>query len=174
MAKSFSRPRILPQRGGLRLSDQQRKAATIWYNWYAGGGAPASSLLNGLIHVWKLDEPGVDTDRVDSVGGIHLTPSATLMTQAAGKDGLAFTNDGESRYLFADSQEMRDIVDGSFTFSVWFKLNVLTDMQAILACWNAFGVSQRSYLLVFSPTIGVRWILSAGGDTSTGQSVIEV
>src|SRR5690606_12545720 len=38
MAKSFSRPRILPQRGGLRLSDQQRKAATIWYNWYAGGG----------------------------------------------------------------------------------------------------------------------------------------
>jgi len=38
MAKSFSRPRVLPNRGGLRLSDQQRKAATIWYNWYAGGG----------------------------------------------------------------------------------------------------------------------------------------
>ena len=38
MAKSFSRPRVLPKRGGLRLSDQQRKAATIWYNWYAGGG----------------------------------------------------------------------------------------------------------------------------------------
>src|SRR5690606_19991837 len=119
-------------------SDQQRKAATIWYNWYAGGGAPASSLLDGLIHGWHLDEEGTTTSdlRLDSVGGIHLTPSATLMTQAAGKSGLAYTNDGQSRYLFADSQQMRDIVDGSFTFSVWFKLNVLTDMQAILACWN--------------------------------------
>src|SRR5690606_25416765 len=46
MAKSFSHPRILPQRGGLRLSDQQRKAATIWYNWYAGGGAPAIFVSN--------------------------------------------------------------------------------------------------------------------------------
>src|SRR5690606_11372881 len=38
MAKSFSRPRITPVRGGLRLSDQQRRAARIWYNWFAGGG----------------------------------------------------------------------------------------------------------------------------------------
>src|SRR5690606_11230027 len=53
MAKSFSRPRILPQRGGLRLSDQQRKAATIWYNWYAGGGgaqvpAPSSMIYDNI------------------------------------------------------------------------------------------------------------------------------
>src|SRR5690606_14659045 len=46
MAKSFSHPRILPQRGGLRLSDQQRRAARIWYNWYAGGGAPAIFVSN--------------------------------------------------------------------------------------------------------------------------------
>src|SRR5690606_21303694 len=49
MAKSFSHPRILPQRGGLRLSDQQRKAATIWYNWYAGGGAPHLALGEGVV-----------------------------------------------------------------------------------------------------------------------------
>src|SRR5690606_16918197 len=48
MAKSFSHPRILPQRGGLRLSDQKRKAATIWYNWYAGGGAPAPATPNSV------------------------------------------------------------------------------------------------------------------------------
>src|SRR5690606_4156169 len=46
MAKSFSRPRITTVRGGLRLSNQQRKAATIWYNWYAGGGAPAIFVSN--------------------------------------------------------------------------------------------------------------------------------
>src|SRR5690606_33503128 len=45
---------------------------------------------------------------------------------------------------------------------------------AILGCWNAFGVNERSYLLWFSPTVGLRWILSAGGDSLTGESVIEV
>src|SRR5690606_23344926 len=65
MAKSFSRPRILPQRGGLRLSDQQRKAATIWYNWYAGGGGgpqrnPRWWSAVGLVHEsvdYTLDDP---------------------------------------------------------------------------------------------------------------------
>src|SRR5690606_12295534 len=149
---------------------------SIWDAHLLRIAALPSSLLNGLIHAWHLDEEGTTTSdlRLDSVGGIHLTPSASLMTQAAGKSGLAYTNDGSLRFLSVDSDDMRDIVDGSFTFSVWFKLNVLTDAQAILGCWNAFGVNERSYLLWFSPTVGLRWILSAGGDSLTGESVIEV
>src|SRR5690606_26326396 len=63
MAKSFSRPRVLPQRGGLRLSDQQRKAATIWYNWYAGGGAPALALYSGEDEALLSGDPGQGTEK---------------------------------------------------------------------------------------------------------------
>src|SRR5690606_10972103 len=62
MAK-YSTPRILPQRGGLRLSDQQRKAATIWYNWYAGGGEIdyENLIIESLPNFWvRADAPTVD------------------------------------------------------------------------------------------------------------------
>ena len=131
----------------------------------SGGAPPASTLLDGLVHVWKLDESGTSVNdlRMDSVGGIHLTPSATLMTQAAGKSGLAYTNNGQSRYLFADSQQMRDIVDSSFTFSCWLRLTSLSKTAAILNCWNAHGVDDRSYALAFQTGVGLRWILSTDG-----------
>src|SRR5690606_40228900 len=97
MAKSFSHPRILPQRGGLRLSDQQRKAATIWYNWYAGGGGAqltqasvsqgaATTLnltFNGSTTIttdgWSINTDSENALSISSVSGSGTsTPSFTL------------------------------------------------------------------------------------------------
>jgi hypothetical protein len=94
------------------------------------------------------------------------------MTQAAGKSGLAYTNNGQSRYLFADSQQMRDIVDSSFTFSCWLRLTSLSNNASILNCWNAFGVDDRSYALFFHTSVGLRWILSTDGSNQINPIIV--
>lgn len=174
MAKSFSHPRILPQRGGLRLSDQQRRAATIWYNWYAGGGAPASTLLDGLIHVWHLDETGTSTSdlRMDSVGDVHLTPTATLMTQADGVHGKSYTNDGSARLLYVDSDDLRNIVNGSFSFCCWAKFNTTTLGMVLFGIYSS---EDRSYFVNRAGTTGLLgFYVSEDGSTSNIIGPVEI
>lgn len=130
----------------------------------SGGGAPASTLLNGLVHVWKFDETGTSTSdlRMDSVGSDDLTPTATVMTPSAGKSELSYTNDGSARYLNVDSESLRNLPDSSFTFSVWINLNTINSNSPIFASWNAFQ-NDRGYLLLYSASFGLRWIASSDG-----------
>src|SRR5690606_28091814 len=68
MAKSFSRPRITPVRGGLRLSDANRRNALIRYYHYgnAGGGptysAEYQAILNSGIGTPPASEAGKQAD----------------------------------------------------------------------------------------------------------------
>jgi|SRR5690606_2109042 len=68
MAKSFSRPRITPVRGGLRLSDANRRNALIRYYHYgnAGGGptysAEYQAVLNSGIGTPPASEAGKQAD----------------------------------------------------------------------------------------------------------------
>lgn len=133
---------------------------------YSGGGAPASSLLDGLIHVWHLDEAGTTTSdlRVDSVGNVDLTPSGALVTQLAGKQGLAYTQNGAQVRLQADSQEMRNLPLGSFTFSCWFRTSTNDPPNSLISIWDNQN-DDRSFLLQVQTGDEIRFSASPSGAT---------
>jgi len=134
----------------------------------SGEGAPSSSLLNGLIHVWPLDEEGTTTSdlRMDSVGNAHLTPTATLMAQADGIHGKAYTNNGDNRALFTTSNEMKNIVLNSFTFTCWCKFNtVAADDGRILSIWlgTQGPGEQRSFIFGKNVNGNINFTVSKNG-----------
>src|SRR5690606_20229028 len=113
------------------------------------------------------DEAGTTTSdlRVDSVGNVDLTPSGALVTQLAGKRGLAYTQDGAQVRLQADSQEMRNLPLGSFTFSCWFRTSTNTPANSLISVWDNQN-NDRSFLLQVQTGDMIRFSASPSGDAS--------
>lgn len=131
----------------------------------------ATTLLDGLVHVWKLDESGTSVNdlRMDSVGDAHLTPTDTLMAQADGVHGKAYTNDGQNRALFTTRSEMKNIVLNSFTFTCWCKFNAVEgDNGRILSVWIGSD-DQRSFVFGKDPVGNVVLSVSKNGLAGTGN-----
>ncbi len=95
-----------------------------------------SSLSNGLISYWKLDESSAGTSPVtrnDSSGSNHLTDSNNCPS-ATGKIGNA------AQFASASSQELSVASNASlqtgdidFTFACWFYLNTLPSALTVIA-----------------------------------------
>src|SRR5690606_29220430 len=131
MAK-YSTPRILPQRGGLRLSDQQRKAATIWYNWYAGAGMQRSYIMRVLelnpVSYWTCLAPVTGTTLLDISGhnahGILVGGIAKITDD--GDEGLGCIQGDRTgfHYIRVESDTWPGLTGfniAEFTAMCWFK-----------------------------------------------------
>lgn len=146
--------------------------ANIASGSYSGGGAPASSLLDGLIHVWPLDEEGTTTSdlRLDSVGSSHLTPAATLVTPVQGKNSFCYKNtNSDDPYLYTDDAALRsELTGGSWTISTWVnKTNVFdaTFGDTVLSMWGLD--SQRCFTIRLQPNNTIALHLSTNGSSTT-------
>jgi hypothetical protein len=107
------------------------------------GGAP-STLLNGLVAFWKLDE--ASGTRNDSVGSNHLTDNNTV-TQAAGKSGNAaqFTSANNESLSIADNTDL-STGDIDFTFGLWVYFDDVGSNHVPLSKWNDTGPDYEYWL----------------------------
>lgn len=112
----------------------------------AGIAAPASTLLDGLISYWKLDEAsGI---AVDSVGSNTLTDNNTV-TSAAGQVGSSrqFTL-ANSEYLSIASNASLQAGDIDFTISAWINATTFAASgNAVVAKQSNNGDTGIEYIL---------------------------
>lgn len=107
-----------------------------------------STLLNGLIHYWPLDETGTGVDdlRADLIGGIDLTPQGTLATPLSGIRNVAYTRQGSGSWLGGpNSSFLAANATGQITaLTFWYYHNSQVNNSVILGKWLATG-NQRSW-----------------------------
>lgn len=123
------------------------------------GGAPPSTLLNGLISYWKLDEAsGV---AIDSAGGNTLTDNNTV-TSAAGKVAGArqYTRaNSESHSIASNAGLSSGNIDYSIAF--WAFCDTIPTM--------GFVAKGNEYRVIYDPGAGVfKFLWNA--DTGLAQS----
>lgn len=99
-----------------------------------GVGGGASTLLNGLISYWKLDE--ASGSRADSVGGNTLTDNNTV-TQNPGKVSTAaqFTAANSESLSIADNASF-DAIGAAMSLSLWVYPDSFLANNAILTKWT--------------------------------------
>lgn len=126
----------------------------------AGTGGD-SSLLNGLLAYWKLEEAASAT-RQDSVGSQHLSNSGAV-AQVAGKSGFGadFSAAGSDVLQRADSATLSPT--GSATLAGWVKLDDLAATYVLASKWLAGG--DQSYRLEYDTT-EIRFHISSDGTSS--------
>lgn len=131
-------------------------------------GKMPSSLLNGLVAYWKLDE--ASGSRADSVGSNTLS-SVNNVAQATGLIGNAaqFTAASSQRLTLLDNADM-SVAGTDFTFSGWFYLDALPAANAGLLGKDNVGTS-REYGLQLISTNTARWIAF---DSVSGNSQVNL
>lgn len=107
----------------------------------------ASSLTNGLIGFWKLEE--TSGTRIDNVGGNNLSDT-NAVGSAAGKVGNAASFNGTNKYLSTPDNPSLSTGDVDFTISAWVYINSLptTSFQDYVTKWDAYS-NKREYLLIY-------------------------
>lgn len=132
-----------------------------------GTGGASSTLPNGLISYWKLDE--ASGAAVDSVGGNTLTDNNTV-TSAAGKIGTA-------RQFTAANSEWLSIVDnpalsiiGDLTMSAWVWLDTKTGVRYIAGKNSLNSAVTIEYSLWYS-NASDRFTFSAGNGAAFHSAV---
>lgn len=131
-------------------------------NSYAFG--TNSTLNNGLIAYWKLDE--ASGTRFDSAptGSPQDLIDINTVTSVAGKIGDAafFTSSNQELLSHADSAEL-SLWDEASTITAWVKATTLDVDQMIVAHWYTVG-TQRSWRLWFNSSAGkYQFSVSADG-----------
>jgi len=122
------------------------------------GGASRSTLSNGLVAYWKLDE--ASGNRADSVGGNTLTDNNTV-TQNPGKVGNAgqFTS-ANSEYLSIADNAALSMGDFDFEITCWVYADTLT-LSTILAKGHLDGTATEEYAIWYNSN-RFRWTVSNG------------
>jgi hypothetical protein len=102
-----------------------------------------STLTNGLISHWQLDES--QGTRFDSKGTNHLSDNNTV-TQAAGKlGGAAVFSTAAGNYLSKpDNADLSIQGDVNFTFAGWFYLTSKSSYMGLLAKYDGAGLFEYS------------------------------
>lgn len=91
---------------------------------------PASSLLTGLVHYWKLDE--TSGTRADSVGGATLSDNNTVLYAAGIHDNAATFVVVNNEWLSLASPSITADLAGDFTVSTWFNPTTFTDRNTLI------------------------------------------
>jgi hypothetical protein len=84
-----------------------------------------STLLDGLISYWKLDETGAGADAVDEMSA-HTLTNTSATTNQSGKIGTSFSFDGSTSYL--GSIDATYEFTNAFSISLWFNTST-TDTE---------------------------------------------
>jgi hypothetical protein len=115
-----------------------------------------STLLNGLISYWKLDEPS--GNKADSFGANNLTLNGAVGS-IAGKIGNASTFNGNvNNYLSVNSNASLQTGDIQFTFAGWINLQTLGNAILIAKDSNTLG---REYTIDYD-TSTFRFYINGG------------
>jgi hypothetical protein len=115
---------------GLPAYGVQRRANSLGVLRKRATGAAASSLLNGLVTYWKLD----NLTWADSVGSANLANNGvTVGTPKLGAGSAEF--DG-TNYLSLVSNPAVQMGDIDFTITCWALLDTLTSSVAIVSKGN--------------------------------------
>lgn len=137
-------------------------------NPLAESGSVPSSLLNGIVAYWKLDE--ASGTRADSVGSSSLA-STNNVGQAVGIVGSAaqFTAASSQKLSIADNAALSTGTT-DFTFAGWFYLDALPGSNAGLIVKDDIG-SNREYDLVLTNLNQVQWFVF---DSSSGNANVSI
>jgi len=120
-----------------------------------------STLLNGLVACWKLDE--ASGSRVDSVAGLALTDNDTV-TQAAGQvGGAAQFTAANSEYLSCADSDAWNFTGSAFTLACWVYPDTLPNSAIIASRWSSGG--NKEWFLQHTTGGSVRLALSSNGTT---------
>jgi hypothetical protein len=123
------------------------------------GDRASSTLSEGLLAHWKLDEPAADAVASDSAAGLYpavpvSAPASDVAAPLFATDSASRAFDGRSQYLLIENRTELSF-SGTVTLSAWVRLTALTDgCQYVLAhgyCWQPPG---EVALRVGSPTCG--------------------
>jgi len=128
----------------------------------AGGGAP-SSLLDGLVSYWKLDE--ASGTREDTPGSNDLTDNNTVGSAAGILGNAASFVAANSEYLSHTDNAPLSTGDIDFTFAYWVNLNNNNTRMTLVGKDVAGG---REYELNFNST-RFEFDVFNGVDTQLGQ-----
>ncbi|MBI3414969.1 MAG: hypothetical protein HY043_06550, partial [Verrucomicrobia bacterium] len=129
----------------------------------ARNASAQSTLLNGLVSYWKLDE--TIGARVDSVGPNHLINHLAQATSGPGKIGNAVNFAGGalgSTYLIATNNGSLSFINHSFTISAWLKINTKVSMTAV-------NKSRYEYALRYDASLD-RFVFGVNGMFSTAAA----
>ncbi len=97
-----------------------------------------SSLLNGLVAYWKMDEQ--ESSRVDNISD-YLLWDLTKCSSAPGKIGNAVTFDGTQSIYCPSNDDLKLGID-SFTWALWIKLSSKAQSTDIIGKWQGAGKYQ--------------------------------
>lgn len=132
-------------------------------------GKPPSTLLNGLVSYWKLDE--ASGLRADSTGTNDLTDNAGV-TQAVGKIGNAgqFTAASNNFLSHANNSSLQ-IGATSFTITCWVFLDDLAADHGLVSRWDTVA-GQLEYTLEYNAAGGNRFKANLSTTGSNFPSVV--
>lgn len=134
---------------------------TVSHEIRLGQPSAGTTLNNGLVHAYKMDE--TSGNRVDSVGTAHLT-LATFgggSNYVTGKDGNAFDSNSGAYGLYVARSSIHPGTD--FTYSGWFSRQGADTAYTISVMDDTGGWS----IDIASGTITYRWGASSVVDTLT-------
>ena len=97
------------------------------------------SILDNLIHHFKLDETGALDNRNDAVGSAQLVPNGVGITGVAGKVGNAPDFPGNS-FIVMSSATVADFTTEDFTIAFWVLMDAIPPTQSVpLSKWFSTG-----------------------------------
>jgi len=128
------------------------------------------TLTDNIISYWRLDEAsGV---RVDSHGSNDLTDNNTvLFGDGIIGNGADFEADNSEYLSHADNASL-STGDIDFAFTLWFKLESKTDLDAIISKNSSANAADTEYTLDLGDGSGIRWITGGVGSTVATETEI--
>lgn len=131
------------------------------------GGVLDSSIANGLLAHWRLDE--ASGTRYDSVGTNHLTSNNGVTSGSGILGNAAAFNYASMQYLSCSSNAVLQKGDVSFSFAAWVYMTQKTHFHFIVAK-DGLASGQREYLAYYDKDID-RYCAFVFRPTDVGISV---
>lgn len=139
------------------------------------GGSTPSTLLDGLLGYWKLDETSGST-AYDSVGSNNATLGAGSSFVSSGKINYGIENTSTTTgYLVIPQATLMNKLTDEFTLSLWIKFDTLaTDRGDDIDIFSSLssGNTAIEILLAGSTNRIVAYIRSSGGSWHTTKGPI--
>jgi hypothetical protein len=132
----------------------------------------AVNLLTNLVSMWKMDEAGTSTVRLDSRGTNNATPTASV-ADVAGKIGQAAHFPGDTNRLTVANSTSIQTGPADYTIAMWVKLDSVGVRQ--LLADKSDGTVNEEYLIAYyyaGPPIVDRFMYTVVSASSTYTSVV--
>lgn len=124
-----------------------------------GGGAAPSTLLDGLVAYWTMNE-AAGSNRADSVGSSTAVLNGTVGSVAGKIGNAARFNSNVANYLSVTDNPTINTSGISYTVAFWFKFNG-TGLQGILG--KNTGGAIREFLVDWDGSNVRMWVYGGAG-----------